>query len=159
MSESIPQPEAETEPQKPLLLGEKGAAAIIWTTLVLFCAMLCFKISERGRVSELETFSEATAVGDHSYYPLPDFTNRTGVSILIFKGRPLYTDYKHVTNRDSRMRRIGAEDSGKYQIYIDEEPVKPDNKSHDEPRYFAKTAEDEYVGLWLQPVVGPKAAR
>ncbi len=104
---------------------------------------VCTFTSWQGR-SRLEAYSEATAVGDKAYYEFSDPKN-IPATIVVFRGQPLTMNaWHHEHTGDSKMLRVGKDDSGAYSIYV---PREATGEKEAKSEYFLKTGENEYLGL------------
>jgi hypothetical protein len=124
-------------PEKEATTLEPWAVAIGLATLVLVGAVALFTTWDRMHNSQLETIITPTAVGDTNFVQKP--LRRTGPIGLKYQGRKLdlLSDNKI---RDSRLLRIGTDDSGIYSIYRPE-----DDKELPKDHFLMKSGTNDFI--------------
>jgi hypothetical protein len=125
-----------------------GLALVLGIALVTVLAVL-----DRNRRTQDETHEEVTAVGDQSFFKLPEVFPKPPEAAVVFHGQSLYPVYKRITNRDSSMIRVGEDDSRTYWIYTDRVAGKEaaaEGEKKGAPAYYLKAALDEYFEVRAQ---------
>ncbi|MEA3189324.1 MAG: hypothetical protein QOD99_3154 [Chthoniobacter sp.] len=114
--------------------GGLGAALIGGFAIV--AAFTCYDHLHRP---ELETVTEPTAVGDSDFIQPP--AGRDAV-LGRFQGKKLVASQR-IKARDTRMRKAGMDDGGKFYVYRSSEP-------NDRDALFLKVAPEDYLRIDLR---------
>jgi len=105
-------------PEKEALTLEPWQAGIGLAMVVLIAGVAMFTAWDRMHNSALETVVTPTAVGDMHFVPEPK--GEKGPLALKYQGRQLDM-VSESKLRDSRLIRVGSDDSGVYTIYRPED--------------------------------------
>ena len=101
---------------------------------------------DRERVGVLEHFTETSAVGDKTYYRIPEPPPEPPVAVAKLAGEALVPpSYAKFEWRDTKMRPVARDPQTRLTIYATREPL-PEAKPG-ETLYFVKTAANEYLRL------------
>ncbi len=114
---------------------------MIWiglATLGVVAAMAAFTVWDATRTASLEVVETPTAVGDASYVQEP--ATKQGPIGLKYQGRKLDMVSESKV-RDSKVTRVGTDDSGVYWLYVPEDPAEALPKD----KYYMKTATNEFI--------------
>jgi hypothetical protein len=124
--------------EKEFLTIEPWAAGIALATLLLVGSVAVFTVWDRGRTASIEEAVTPTAVGDMHFVREP--AGKKGPIGLKYQGQKLDMVSEHKI-RDSKLVRVGTDDSGVYWIY------RPADESEGlgKDRFLMKTAVNEYV--------------
>ncbi len=141
----------ESDPSSEMPAAIAGGRTLAWLGGCLLVGLLLQTILarvDRGRVTQLETFSETSAVGDRVYYPLPVPLPNPPAMVARVGGRELVpVSYEKFQYRDATMRASARDSATKLTIYKSREPL-PD--AGDDEWFFVKTAANEYLKLRAQ---------
>jgi hypothetical protein len=125
--------------------AERSAVWIGWALLAAFSTILLLASFDVQHRRQLETFDEATAVGDQTYFKAPADANAAAATV-IFKGQALVvTASKIVSEHDVRMQRVGVDDSGVYRIYVNHDDAEHAKKG--DVHYFLKVGPEKFLEL------------
>jgi hypothetical protein len=124
--------------------AEKDVAPIepwaMWiglATVVLVGAVAAFTAWDRMRESQLEVVVTPTGVGDTQYVAAA--ATKNGPTGIKYEGTELET-VADLKERDSKVLRVGSDDSGVYTIYRPE-----DEQELPKGRYYMKVRPNEYI--------------
>ena len=137
----MPEENSATEPAR---IAGARTLAILGGCLIfgLLVQTLLARI-DRSQVEKLEAFSETTAVGDHTYYPLPSPSPNPPTMVARVKDAALVpVSYEKVECRDTKMQPFARDAATKLTIYESREP-----QAGAEKFFFVKTAANEYLKL------------
>ncbi len=130
------------------------AAFSFGLSLLLSLAVVAVMVTVDARNRQRdETREEVTAVGDQSFFKIPDTFPRPVTAAVVYHGQPLFAIYKRITDRDSTMIRVGEDDSKTYRLYVEHPSEKEKDKGNAENQkkkdatYFLKVGVDEYIEL------------
>jgi len=143
-------PESSSERE---IFGAQWAGRICAALLLGLGIVTAVAFYDEHRLSSLETTAESTAVGDKALFPLPamGLPEQATAPIVNFNGKALTpVSSKSYEERDSKMIRIGLDDSQHYSIYSTTEPVKPmkgEGKNDGKTFFFIKTGPGKYLKL------------
>ena len=126
-------PAAEKDPDT----IEPWPAAIAGALVVLIAGVAIFTAWDRVHNSVRESVVNSSAVGDTHYVRLP--ATRTGPTGLKYQGRALDI-LSESKIRDSKLVRVGAEDSGMYGLYRFE-----DEKQLPKDHYLMKVSTNDFI--------------
>lgn len=111
--------------------------------------VVIFNALDKPRRTQFERYEEVTAVGDKAWFRLPETAQKPPPAAAKFRGQELFpVSYKTVEIRDTKMLRVGDDDSGLLRIYASREPVPPQEgevEKKGETFYFLKTGTGEYI--------------
>jgi hypothetical protein len=125
-------------PDKEAVTIEPWAFGIGLGTLVLVASVAAFTAWDRTHTASLEEVITETAVGDTHFIQEPK--GRTGPIGLKYQGQNLDMVSENKI-RDSKLIRVGADDSGVYSVYrLEEEKEGSKNE-----RLFMKAGANEFV--------------
>ncbi len=128
------------------VFAERPARRIGWVLIVVLAALTTFAFVGRQHRAQLETVEQVTAVGDTTYFKMPEMTEKPSALAVSFQGKQLYpASFKRMGNRDSRMLRVGTDDSGAYGIYAVREAIDARKKEAEE--LYLKLGPDEYLNV------------
>ncbi len=126
-----------------------GEALLIGFAVIILLAGL-----DKAQREQLETFQEVTAVGDRAFFPMPEQHPQPPVAAVTFRGDGLVpVSYEPVEIRDTRMIRLGKDESGQYSVYSRRAPADEKERGKEkekldpeEAKYlYLKVARDEYL--------------
>ncbi len=128
-------------------------AAILAAVLLLgLAALALFARTDRTRVTTLETFTELSAVGDKTYYLLPQPLPAPPAPVAQYNGRALIPiTYEKFEWRDTKMTPVARDPQTRLTIYTSREPLPKNIPPAGETPYFVKTAANEYLRLRAAP--------
>lgn len=133
------------ELQSEIILGEKWAARLCAVLLIGFAFVVAFAAFDRLRISGLEKADEQTAVGDAAFFKPPEKFDSSAVFVKL-GGKPLYpTGTERYSLHDSKMLRVGTDDSKTFKIYKSAE-----RGGKDGDFFFLKTADGQYLEMSRQ---------
>src|SRR6266478_9700265 len=90
------------------------ALRLMLSLLVALAVVVIHSSIGEGRRAQLETSSEATAVGDKEFYP-----RGADAPPLLFGGQPLVLVNPHSFEpRETKMRHVGEDDSHRFRLYV-----------------------------------------
>lgn len=117
---------------------EPWAAGIGMGTLILVATVAVFTAWDRAHTATHERAVTPTAVGDTHYVPEP--ATRIGPLGLSYEGRKLDMLSENKI-RDSKLIRVGADDSGAYSLY------RPQDESEGLPKehFYMKAKPNEFL--------------
>ena len=123
---------------KEALTIEPWAAGIALGTLILVAGVAAFTAWDRFHNAALEEIITPTAVGDTEYVREP--AGGAGPIGLKLQGQNLDM-LSESKIRDSKLIRIGADDSGVYSLYRSEDEKEGPAKGH----FYMKVATNEFI--------------
>jgi hypothetical protein len=123
---------------------EPWAAWIGVATLVVVAAVAAFSLIEHFQTGQIDRVVMPTAVGDDHYIQEP--AGGAGSIGLKYQGHKL-AKISEDKVRDSRLIRIGTDDSGVYSIY---RPEGEKELSLPKDHYYMKTAPDIFMEVTAQ---------
>jgi hypothetical protein len=95
--------------------GQAWVARIVAALLLGYAVVALFAAREKSQRAELERVIEPTAVGDMSFFPLPQPWD-VKRPLAVFQGTPLYFhDWSRLP--DSLMQKAGRSDSAAFTVY------------------------------------------
>jgi hypothetical protein len=124
--------------EKEALTIEPWAAGIGLATLALVASVALFTAWDRAHTAALEAVITPTAVGDTHYVRGP--AGRSGPIGLKYQGRNLDVVLESKV-RDSRLIRVGTDDSGVYSLYRPEDEKEALLKD----RFFMKVGPNQFI--------------
>jgi hypothetical protein len=140
----------------PAVLSGTHAFRIGLALLVGLSLMLALAVFDKHRRANLERMEEITAVGDKGFLALPADLAATPVISASLKGQPIQVaTTARYKLRDSRMRRIGRDDTTGVAIYeyLGQAPKDPAGAGQPAESFcYVKIAPGEYLR-------GPKPAK
>jgi hypothetical protein len=120
-------------------------------TVAGMLVLLAFGTWDRTRRSDLESIAQVTAVGDTTYFPMPNSANATAPQTT-YRGDSLYAvSTKKIGIKDSLMERVGQIDSGEYWLYAPRQEVKAQHAGVLKKGEGLFLKVDEHEFLRLQP--------
>ncbi len=123
----------ETPPRAPRVAFTLGAA------LLLGClAMYLFTFWSNARRGSLETVAEPRAVGDQRYFPLTAKLEKNQQLATFGKRVLLACDNALDDERDTRMEKVGLDETVSFYIYRSTNPAKRDF-------FYLKAADGKYI--------------
>lgn len=141
--------EADASHVVSVLFRPRTAVLLSGSVLAGFFAITIIAAWQKPRVFADESWVEMTGVGDMQY--VASEKAMAGMDVFSFKSGPVtLAGAKPVNLRDTRMRRVAADDSGTYQIY---KVGKPRRNEPEIQGYFVKQSPGRY---W--PVTAPMLA-
>ena len=141
---------SDSSPSRPAtpFVSLKSAFGLGIALLSGFALVSVLAIAGRWNVFTLEQFEEVTAVGDPIFFKsaTPFESNQVATN---FNGQPLrLVDGEKVEIRDTKMLRVGRDESTQLTIYSLRAPLAPDplaSKKLNGPLFFLKIAPGEYL--------------
>jgi hypothetical protein len=133
----------ENEAPEPVLAP--GALTVLLVLLlVIFAGVAVFATHDRASRTSLETTAERTGVGDTRLVKEPEGATMPAAPLMTHDGHPLYLQrLKKFAARDSRMEKIGIDDSKTYTLYRSGESG---NKVPNDPgTFYVKCATNAYL--------------
>src|SRR5438309_9016306 len=99
------------------MLGKKVALIFGAALLGGFALIMAFAIYDKSQRAVLERVEEPTAVGDNAWFHPPEKFDSSAV-FATYEGQPLYpTGADRYDLRDSKMIKVGMDDSKSFWIY------------------------------------------
>ncbi len=131
------------------LFAGKSALGLALALLAGVAVVAGFGMANRPRVSALERFEEATAVGDFTFFKVPGIVQKPPPAAVVWNGQPLFpVSYKKVDLHDTKMIRTGRDPASGLTIYQSREPVPPqegEREKKGEPFYFLKIGPNNFI--------------
>lgn len=138
-----------TAPDKSRIFALTAAMRLGEALLLGFAVAILFAGMDEAQREKLETYQEISAVGDRTYFPIPEERSKPPAPALIFQGQPLVPEsYEPVKIRDTRMFRVGKDDAGQYSVYASREGTgseKGRTGGKNDKFLYIKVAPDEYL--------------
>lgn len=132
----------------PRFLFADWAMRLGGTLAVALAAVALFTFWDQNERASLESVSTPTAVGDTRFI-LPNANPGNPLGLL--NGHGLVGD-ERVKVRDSRMTRVGSDDTHSFSLYRLDDPEADAQKTYGKPRvvYYLKIAGGEYLKVVAQ---------
>jgi hypothetical protein len=143
-------------PDKSRIFAHAVAVRLGEALLIGFAVVILFAGLDNAQRRGLETVQEVSSVGDRVYFRIPEERTSPPVAAVIFRGDQLLpVSYEPVKIRDTRMIRLGMDDSGQYAVYGSREGLSPENAgigAQADKFLFLKVAPDEYLKTKSAPL-------
>lgn len=138
-----------TVPEQPRIFARQVAVRLGEALLISFALVILLAGMDKGQREQLESFQEVTAVGDRAYFQLPDGLQKPFQPVLSFRGQPLTpTSIEPVEVRDTKMIRVGRDETGRHFVYSSRDKIPPaegEGDAKDGTFFFLKLAPGEYL--------------
>lgn len=125
--------ESATSTRAPRVAFALGAALLLG-----FAVMYLFTVYENSRRASLETVLEPRAVGDQRYFPLTAKLTKNQQLATFGKHTLLSSDNALDDERDTRMEKVGLDDTVSFYIYRSTDPTKREF-------YYLKAENGKYI--------------
>jgi len=144
-----------TVPEQPRIFARPVAIRLGEAVLISFAVVILLAGMDKAQRGRLESFQEVTAVGDRAYFELPGTLQKPFQPVTSFRGQSLSpTSAEPVKIRDTKMIRLGRDDSGRHFVYASREPVPPaegEVEAKEESFFFLKLEPGEYLKTRATP--------
>ena len=138
-----------TAPEQPRIFARPVAVRLGEALLISFAVVILLAGMDKAQRERLESFQEVTAVGDRAYFQLPGDLRKPFQPVAGFRGQSLTpTSVEPVEIRDTKMIRVGRDDSGRHFVYTSRESVPPvggEVVAKGEKFFFLKLEPGEYL--------------
>jgi hypothetical protein len=107
-----------SEPEPAVLFAPRAATWFVGALLAALAGVVAFSVADHPRAAALETFTQATAVGDTHYYTLPKPRLAVPEPVLTWQGRPLAPlGYEKVVRDDTEMLPVTRDEATGLTLY------------------------------------------
>jgi len=134
------------------IFGAQWAGRLCVALLVGLGIVTGVAFYDEHRCSQLEATAENSAVGDKAFFPIPAEAapeQATAPLVVNFNGKALTAvSSRNYEERDSKMIRVGMEDSKRFSVYTSTEAIKPlkgEMGNAGGEVYFLKTGPGKYL--------------